>query len=484
MKTLVYLIIALGLFELASNLFHILKGKKELIGLSAKKQHQELSLELGYQHFFVKAIIMLVFGALFTVTGLITLFKGTSISFEITLGLFALYGIAQACYYKRPYKVWLSLLVYILPVIILVLLSAKANGAPKQSTFDQALQGQFVFPFLLSSEPIKRLLVMNFKGDTEYEMIEPQFYDDSVYGKGLRVLLYRTDKKIDVYFQPGVFFDSKAFTVGKGLGYFAETKMLPARFEIKETGVDIDIAFTDYKGRNVSLRINENSCNAKPFPFLAPVGNDVQKPSKLFLVYMPEFDFIKKAGTEIHAFIGDRKLIPETFPMKRNGKKVYFTRYASKLTIGELNSTAYSTLVFEPIVGNITYGNHHFTINENQKVSKYWIYNGTDEIAISFHTGFPNLQTLPQNSQVIGTWDYQVSGNELTGGTYTVVRKGDSVEIEIDVTKKWEPNDLPLSFKVFTFFVHSFRTWPTTYKWQGTVNLVNGSLRGAWQRKK
>jgi hypothetical protein len=100
-----------------------MKGNKESIGLSAKKQHQELDLNLGYQHFYAKAIIMLVFGFLFTLSGIVALFEICTKFLLIVLSLFAFYGLLQAIYYKCPYKVWLSLVVYILPLIMLLFLS-------------------------------------------------------------------------------------------------------------------------------------------------------------------------------------------------------------------------------------------------------------------------------------------------------------------------------------------------------------------------
>jgi len=123
MKTLIYCIIALGLFEIVSNFYHLLKGNKESIGLSAKKQHQELSLELGYHHFYVKAIIMFVFGFLFTLSGIVALLGICAKFLLIVLASFALYGFLQAVYYKRPYKVWISLVVYILPLLLRLILA-------------------------------------------------------------------------------------------------------------------------------------------------------------------------------------------------------------------------------------------------------------------------------------------------------------------------------------------------------------------------
>lgn len=482
MKTLIYIIIALGLFEIVSNLCHLLKGNKESIGLSAKKQHQELSLELGFIHFYVKAIIMFVFGFLFIASGFTALQNNSRVFFAIVLGLFALYGLVQAFYYKQPYKVWMSLVVYILPIVVFLILSGKAKEDTNEAGNYIVIE-QFVFPFLLGIEPIKRVLVISFKNDPEFEMIEPQYFNDSVFGKGLRILMYRTDKKIDVYYQPGIFFDSTSFAVGKGLNHAAETQISPARFEISETGVDIDVAFTDYKGRRVELFIKENSKASNPFPFLAPVGNDVDKPSKLFLAYMQEFDFVKREGTTIRAQVGNRTLIPATFPINRDGQKVYFARYSTKITIGEINATTSAPLVFNNIQGNFETGIHHINLNQEQKVVDYWIDSGTDEIEMKFENGFPNLLTLTENEKAKGNWQYVVSGTVVTGGNYSLLRSGELVAVELDVTQKWKPGNLPLSFRVFTCFVRYFRTWPTTYRWNGSVNLKDMSMQGQWQRK-
>lgn len=122
MKILTYVIIALGLFEIVSNLYHISKGRKDLIGKSAKRQHQELSSALDDGHFYVKAVIMFIFGILFTASGLVALSGNSLLFLFFVLTLFAIYGLAQAVYYKRPYKVWMSLIVYLLPLLFLIFL--------------------------------------------------------------------------------------------------------------------------------------------------------------------------------------------------------------------------------------------------------------------------------------------------------------------------------------------------------------------------
>ena len=59
------------------------------------------------------------------------------------------------------------------------------------------MQTQFLFPVNLSVEPIKRILIASYKDDPEYEMIEPQLFDDAVFGTGLRILMYRKNKKVE-----------------------------------------------------------------------------------------------------------------------------------------------------------------------------------------------------------------------------------------------------------------------------------------------
>jgi len=485
MAYLIYLVITFGVFEIVSNIIHLSQKTKELSGLSAKRQYQELSLDLGYIHFYIKAVIMLIFGVLLTLSGVSAITTKSFLFLSVILALFAFYGLVQALYYKHPYKVWMSFVVHTLPVIVMFFLSGKANNKAAEFTQKSLISGKnFVFPFSLSEEPLSHLLVANFKGDMEFEGIEPQMFNDSIAGKGLKILMYRKDKKVDVYWQPGVRFDDKTFKIGDGLGNAAETVMSPSRFAITDNGVDIDIAFKDKSGRDVIILIKENTQNIHPFPFLAPVGNDVKDPNKLFAVYMKEFDFVRREGTTIHVAIGERELIPADFPISRDRKKVYLMRYASRLVIGEINSSVTKPFVIENVSpGVIKTGNLNLLINRDNEVQSCWIESKSDRIELKFKDGFPNLLRLSQNRKVKGSWQYAVSGEVLFGGTYSLLRDNSTVYVELDVTKKWEPHNIPFSFKVFTGIFRSFRTWPASYKWNATVDLNGMSVESKWQRK-
>jgi hypothetical protein len=345
-------------------------------------------------------------------------------------------------------------------------------------------QKKFVLPIRLSIDPMERLLVANFKNDPEFEMLEPQLFDDPINGKGLRILRYRTNKKVDVYWQPGVFVDRNTFDIGAGIGDFAETDISPAHFEITEHGVDLDIAFTDQQNRRIELVIKENTKVDHRFPFLAPVGNEIEKPKKLFLVDMLEFDFIKRKGTAFHAQIGDRTLSPSNFPISRDKQKVFFTRYASRLLIGMINPPFAKPVIAEITVpGENKIGEMNLFINGKQEVENIWVENDSDKIELIFDDGFPNLLALNQNKTVNGRWKYRSANTILTGGTYSLLRKGDLVDVELDVTQKWRPGDIPFSFKVFTCVVRSFLNWPKTYRWKAKVDLAEMTMNGHWERK-
>ncbi len=423
------------------------------------------------------------------------------INFLIALGLFgtvsnlvnllkrtkdAVFKFAQDYFFKLPYKGWMSLVASAFPFILVIVLSQKIKGETIQSEPVISLIAiPFLVPFRLNNEPIKRLLVADVKDDAEYEGIEPQLFDNGGNGKGLRILMYRKDKKVDVYWQPGVRPDLQNLSVGDGIGDTAESVMSPSRFEMTGAGVYLDIAFTDKLGRQVRIYIRENNNDFHPVPFLAPVGSNVTSPNKLFAVYMKEFDFVKRQGTEINLQIGNRVLTPATFPLPMNGQRVYFIRYATNLVIGEINSLPSNPVIIENVEPGINkVGDLNLAIDADSNVKECWVDQGNDPIGLKFEPGFPNLLAVPQDKKIKGLWHYTVSSKVLFGGTYTLQRDKDKVTVELDVTQPWKPGKLPFTFRLLTIFIRSFRTWPTTYKWTGTVDLKNNMfVNESWVRK-
>lgn len=436
---------------------------------------------ITFDVFDAAGVIVMIFGVFFILFWLAAIFLENFLVFTAVLVVTALNGLVQGL---LPRKTGKSSVIHALPVALLLLAGETENCQAADDNHEDLTTGsRYVFPFTLNEEPMNRLLVASFKDDPEYEGIEPQMFDSAI-GKGLKILMYRKDRKVDVYYEPGVHFDETTFKIGDGLGYTAEAVMSPSRFEISENGVDIDIAFKDKYGRNIKIVIKENIQDVHPFPFLAPVGNDVKDPNKLFAVYMKEFDFVRREGTTVHVTIGDRELKPANFPISRDGQKVFLMRYASGLVIGEINASVAKPHVIENVTpGIVRTGDLSLLFNDVNEVQSCWVDSKSDRIELRFGSGFPNLLTLPQNEKVKGSWQYAVSGEVLFGGKYSLLRDDSKVFIEFDVTKKWKPRNIPFSFKVFTSIVRMFRTWPVSYKWNATVDLNGMSVVGKWQRK-
>ncbi len=62
-------------------------------------------------------------------------------------------------------------------------------------------------------DPMERRLFVTFKGYPEFEGLELQVSDGSINDKGMKVLHYRKDGKVDIYWKQGVQVDRTTFAV-------------------------------------------------------------------------------------------------------------------------------------------------------------------------------------------------------------------------------------------------------------------------------
>lgn len=114
--------VTFGAVEIISNLYHLLRRDVNQIAYSAKKQHRELPLDLGDNHFVAKAILMLIFGLIFLVSGLVMCINKTfyhNVSMIIMI-LFGLYGVSQGVIYRRCWRSLMAMFIYCLPLVIYI----------------------------------------------------------------------------------------------------------------------------------------------------------------------------------------------------------------------------------------------------------------------------------------------------------------------------------------------------------------------------
>jgi hypothetical protein len=343
---------------------------------------------------------------------------------------------------------------------------------------------KYVLPFHFVFEPMKRLAVISFIGDEEFEGYEPQFFDDPINGKGIRLLRYRRNGKVDVYYEAGIIHDEK-FSIGAGI---ADSKMIHFEknlFEVTENGLQVQLIFTDAQGRKNELKVEEKSACKHPVPFLAPIGGGIEKPQKLFFVYMNDFDFAYCKTTQIHCSLDERILKPATLPLLISGHRAYLARYCSSLTIVALNPDGSNPLCFDAVPGKTTMQNEtQIHCNTEGKVDQIQIGKDTYSAMLHFPDGFPNLLDLPKNQRIRGSFDIYISSEKITGGQYQLEKIADQVHVKLDQFKKWQPGRYPLGYKLLITFVKIFKNWPTIYSREGKVELKKIPLMdGKWQHR-
>ncbi|AGL03172.1 hypothetical protein [Desulfoscipio gibsoniae] len=343
---------------------------------------------------------------------------------------------------------------------------------------------KYVLPFHFVFEPMIRLAVISFKEDEEFEDFEPQFFDDPINGRGIRLLRYRKNGKVDVYYESGINHD-ESFSVGAGIADLKMTHFEKNFFEVTKNGLQVHLIFTDKQGRKNELKVIETSKRKRPVPLLAPIGGRIETPQKLFFVYMYDIDFAYRKTTQIHCSLDERVLEPATLPLLMNGQRTYLTRYCSKLTIVALNSNGSKPLCFDAIPGKIViHDETEIHCDAQGKINQIQIGQGMYSAKLHFPGGFPNLLELPESECIKGSFDIYISSNKITEGQYQLMKIAEQVHVELNQFKKWHPGRYPLAYKLLVTFVKIFKNWPTKYSWKGKVELKEPSLMdGQWQNR-
>ena len=364
--------------------------------------------------------------------------------------------------------------------------------------YEKEPTGRFISPFSLKVEPMERLLLINLgrDPDTLYLGFEPQVFDDPVNGKGLMVIAYLKDGKIDIYHQPGLTLEHNNYdVVGKGLSDLLERPFEGARFEVRPQGVDIQFAFEDKQGRSISVRICENSRKPRrPFSLLAPFPSAAEKPPSLPLALLYDFYFVRQAGTELEIQIDGKSHQPDSLPAPVDGSRMTFVRYSTDPLILNWNEAYDGSLTpLQPqgageledrgVIYNLVEHAGHFEIQEMRPVKAT---EAGHEIRFSFDPPFPDVAGLRDGTQAGG--DFTVWLEESMGridGVYQVRRSGSRGEIEVHPNGGWHPGVRKWSVRIMFRLIPLFKNWPKSYRWTARLDLSQADaprMESGWSR--
>jgi hypothetical protein len=362
-----------------------------------------------------------------------------------------------------------------------------------------------VSPFHLHTDPMAGLLLVNFEKDPDriYLGFEPQFFDDEVHGRGLLVIGWRVDGRVDVFHDPGLRLDPQTYGIaGKGLHAMEERSFAAARFELGPAGAQVDLRFRDLEGREIRLLVWETDTRPRrPFAFLAPMGSAASAPPALPLVFVHDFYFVRQAGSETRIEIDGRAHRGDPIPLFLDGTRVHFLRYSANPFIATWNPTADGRAEVlevgsEPVQGiflaearGVRYELE--TNGDFREVRRMSRREDGHEVVVEFTPALPHLLALRDEVEVSGA--FRISVHPAAGtvtGRWRVARHDHELLLEAIPEGGWNPKEAPPMARLLFRAVSVFRTWPSTYRWRATLQLphvdqeVRGSLplQSAWER--
>jgi hypothetical protein len=340
---------------------------------------------------------------------------------------------------------------------------------------------QLLCPFDLQMWAIDRMLNFEITDDPNYQGLEVQMFDDPAHGRGMAVILRQRDNgRLDIYRQPGLTLEPEMAQVGGELGEWRESPIDPARFEIYPDGVDLDVRFTDVAGRPIQVRIDDR--NGQPrhrATLLAPVGSVIEDPASLSLFVMGGCDLVRRSGRACEVRIDGRPVATGRLPLGRLHRR-RLVKYTADPTavvcnrahdgpVATVDPQAPGEVELDPRSGGIA------ALRARNSGHRTRL-----ELAPALHVA----HLRPQQA-IEGTWQLGIDSDPaVVGGFWTAERDQNVVKLVLDIDRGWRPTGLPPLMAGVTRLAPVFRTWPTTYRWRGTVTLGNQpTLTGRWERK-
>lgn len=319
----------------------------------------------------------------------------------------------------------------------------------------------------LQMDSVTAMLNCEFTDHPVYDGLELQWFDDARHGTGMLVFLSRrSDRSVDYYLAPGLALDRANYRLGGGSGSWTPTDFDLAHLQVHPDGVVAHVRFTDVDGRLIEVDVDDRDGRPRrPAGLLAPVGAGISDPDSLLLVWMPAFDLVRTSGRAQFRIDGQAAATGR-LPAARLHRRL-LVKYAAPLVTASLARTYDGPLDGLPGVRSTA---------PAAELDGH-------TARVELDPGMPDPTGLASGVSATGAWWVMIDDVRLTGGKWSMMRDGEQVTVELDVTERWRPGRLPALMRVVTTLVPVFRRWPTTYRWRGQVTLgTRPWVRGHWER--
>jgi hypothetical protein len=335
-------------------------------------------------------------------------------------------------------------------------------------------------PFDLTVESVARLLNGELVDHPVYTGFELQWFDDSAHGTGMLAFLQRRDdRRVDYYVEPGLELDRAGYEIGGGTGRWVPTTFEVAHLAVDVDGVDAEVRFLDVDGRPIEIRVDDRAAGRRrPADLLAPVGSSIEHPASLLLVFMHGFDLLRRGGPDPVVRIDGQQVVIGALPVAFLHRR-HLIKAAAPMSVATVcRATTGALAAVDPAAPR------GVRLDANRAIREVTV--GDDEVTASlqFVPAFPELTRLVEDVAATGAWRVTIDQVTITGGTWHAVRRGERIDLSLEVTRGWRPAPgLPLLMRIVTRVMPVFRRWPTTYRWRAEISLDDPPrIASRWER--
>ena len=347
---------------------------------------------------------------------------------------------------------------------------------------------ELLVPISLELSPIRNLLIIDVADDPVYRTLEPQVLAEPE-GEAVVLLAYRHDDHVELYAPSGSVVDASGYDgLGEGLLGIDHAPFEQARFEVTDDGLQLDLAVTGTNGRRFDLHIHEHLAGGRDrFPMLAPVGGSFDTPSFFPFLWLPGLSFVPVRGTEVDVRVGGQSRRVPRLPLPIGGRRYLMARYDPDVLVCQLNPDSIRVVPRVPVRTGRAPGGPDIDIVEVEHgfaIAGVQVARGGHTCAVRLDPPLPDITGPPVPPRRSGALLLQADGTTELQARYELTRGEGRVEIVIEGFGPWRTR-LRRSLLALLFRLPLFRRWPTSYRWEGTVELGATSqhaVHSRWSR--
>lgn len=340
-------------------------------------------------------------------------------------------------------------------------------------------------PVALELSSLRGSLIIDLADDPTYRTLEPQLLngDDGV---GLTLLAYRRDGRVELYAEEHLQVDPSGYDgLEQGPAGIQRTTFDPARFEVTGDGLKLDIALVAPNGHRFELHIHEHLKGRRDhFALLAPVGGVFESPAFFPFLWLPTMSFVPVRRTEVALRVDGQPRTISRLPLPIGGRRCLMARYDLDAMVCQVNPTWVTDLSQNPVPGpqpSPHDGREVVDMDGQPGLAGLQVRRGAHSCAVRLDPPLPDTATVPPSTRLQGSVKLQADGATELQGHDELERAGERVLLVMDRIGPWRTRQRrPLLGVLFRLPI--FRRWPTTYRWEATLDLAATS-GSAWSSR-